>query len=177
MEQLYLSKSYNNNLPYVYQAEYLSLAWGYIRKGFFIDPEGIKYKYSNPNNWNDCIIGSSIDGSCSKSYNEIEAVIRPEDLYANMSNSRKRNVLFKFTRTPLVLSQTILDDLLKSEVVNYGQMMWDAGLISHSLFIYDEQNKLYRRILLSCDLDFKVVNQSQYAYQIVRSLGSVYGYH
>lgn len=40
-----------DSLPYIYQSEFYSLAWGLVHKGFFVDPSGITYKYNMPKDW------------------------------------------------------------------------------------------------------------------------------
>jgi hypothetical protein len=40
-----------DSLPYIYQSEFYSLAWGLVHKGFYVDPRGITYKYNMPKDW------------------------------------------------------------------------------------------------------------------------------
>jgi hypothetical protein len=160
-------------IPYIYQSEFYNAAWGQIvRTGFYIDPSGTKYMYDQPTLWKSYERQKhtvSRDRFVSIWGSETDAIIEATDLYSNIQNSRKRSVLFKFMRKPILLSQIVLADMLSSETIDYGQQMCDAGIESKCLYIYDHHIDKYKRVLLRCGRDRVVVNQSEHAQNIIRA--------
>lgn len=151
-----------HNQPFIYQSEFYSIAWGVEHYGFFIDSQGRKYTYDNPTDWNwyeaaDMIWGHETDG-----------IIAPEALFANLAASKEQKPLFSFMRKPNPFTLEMLSELTKWPIEDYGQMRCDAGCDSHSVYIYDADYGKYRRILLSCDGDVKMVNQSGVAIRMVK---------
>lgn len=104
---------------------------------------------------------------------ETDGTISVTELFENLKNSVEDKPLFEFQRKSNPITQAMIDDLLTSPIDDRGEVQCDAGSTSNSLFVYDPEIDLYRRILLSNDGDYEVVNQSGYTKQIVQSLGIV----
>lgn len=163
-----------NSLPYIYQSEFYSLAWGFECKGFYVDPKGRTFKSKMPEKWHRY---KSNSGKHSWGY-ETDGTISTMELFENLKNSVEDTPVFSFLRQTNPITQAMIDDLLKSPIEDYGQVMCDAGLSSNSLYVYDAESNSYRRILLSCDGDTKKVNTSKYTQSIIAQFGTVskYGY-
>lgn len=155
-------------LPFIYQSEYYSLAWGWEQIGFYVDPEGRKYKYKMPEKWHRYKTNS---GNHSWGY-ETGGTISATDLFENLKQTVEVKSLFNFMHRTNPVTQTMIDDLLTSTVVEgYGHCCSDAGVLSHSLLVYDSEIDLYRRVLLSNYREMEKINQSIYANKIIRDLG------
>ncbi len=159
-----------DNLPFVYQSEYYSLAWGREQKGFYVDPEGRKYKYKMPEKWH------RHKTTCERHSwgDETDGTISATELFENLGHTIEAKPLFKFMRRTTPITQTMIDDLLISKTIEgYGHCCTDSGILSNSLFVYDSESDLYRRILLNSYGEMEKVNQSIYANKILQGLGIV----
>ncbi|WP_448104610.1 hypothetical protein [Pedobacter panaciterrae] len=157
------------NLPFVYQSEYYSLAWGLEQKGFYVDPEGRTYKYKMPEKWHRYKTNT---GKHSWGF-ETDGTISATELFENLKSSVEDKPLFEFLRKTNPITQALIYDLLTSTIEDRGQVQCDSGNTSNSLFVYDSEIDLYRRILLTCDGDNELVNQSVYTKQIIQGFGIV----
>lgn len=155
------------NMPFIFQSEYYSLAWGANHFGYYIAPDGRKYRYNMPEEWNSysCPNKSTVWGY------ETNGTISPENLFQNLRNSVKVLRLFPSQREKAMITQTMIDDLLASEVKDFGQAYADAGIRSNALLVYEQETGLYKRILLRTKGDREMANQSDYALPIVLALG------
>lgn len=167
-------------LSFIYQSEFYSIAWGTEHFGFFIDPQGRKYnfrlskdyRYAISDKWNLCKTTDKVNPSdnTADEHEEYETII-PDDLFENLLNSVEYKPWFGYKKKTNVITEHIIADLLKSPVSDYDQMVCDAGCFSNSLYVYDAEMGIYKRILLSMDGDIKKVNESIYTNGIIRSLG------
>jgi hypothetical protein len=103
------------NLPYLYQYEYLNNAWGRVHNGYFIDPKGNRYNYDNPKDWKHTTVVDFLpDEQDSLGSDDLIARIlvsdglKPEELFANLGNSVKRTGLLTLFKKKLELSIEIL---------------------------------------------------------------------
>jgi len=158
------------NPPFIYQSEYYSLAWGLEQKGFYIDPEGRKYKYKMPEKWH----RHKTNSERHSWGDETDGTISATELFENLKYTVEAKPVFKFMRRTTPITQAMIDDLLTSTIVEgYGHCCTDSGILSHSLFVYDSEIDLYRRILLNSYGAMEMVNQSIYTNKIIRDLGIV----
>lgn len=170
LNHLQVDRFTTQNLPFIYQSEYYSLAWGLEQKGFYVGPEGRKYKYKMPEKWHRYKTNSERHSWG----DETDGTISATELFENLSYTVEAKPLFKFARRTTPITQTMIDDLSTSTIVEgYGHCCTDSGLLSHSLFVYDSEIDLYRRILLNSYGAMEMVNQSIYTKQIIRNLGIV----
>ena len=169
-----------DNLPFLYQSDFYSIAWGMEHYGFFVDPKGQKYnyrlskdhRYEVTDKWNWCTPTGTVDPIQSTAYeHEEDGVITPADLFENLMNSVEYKPWFGYKKKINVITQEIIADLLQSPIEDYGQVACDAGSFTNSLYVYDAEKGIYKGILLSMDGDIKRVNQSSYTNHIIRSLG------
>lgn len=168
-----------HNQPFIYQSEFYSIAWGMKHYGFFIDPKGHKYNYRSKDyryavtdKWNWCTPTGTDDAMQSTVYkHEKDGAITPNDLFENLLNSVEYKPWFGYKKKTNIITEEIIADLLKSSIEDYGQIACDAGCFSNSLYVYDAEMDIYKRILLSMDGDIKKSNQSIFTNGIIRSLG------
>ncbi|MEE1945061.1 hypothetical protein VRU48_08080 [Pedobacter sp. KR3-3] len=155
------------NLPFIFQSEYYSLAWGKRHYGFYIAPDGRKYRYDMPEEWNfySCPNEKMVWGY------ETDGIISPESLFQNLRSSTEVLRLFPMMRRKAPITQTIIDDLFASQVKYGDRYMCDAGIRSNALLVYEQETGLYKRILLRASGDREMVNKSDYALPIVLALG------
>ncbi len=146
------------NVPFLYQSERYSLAWGLEHKGFYVDQYGITYQYNLPAQWNFC---------------DKDGTITPKKLFQNLSNSPKHTGLFGMLRKQNPINTMIIDDLQASEIEDSGFIRCDAGNISNVLLVYDTSIELYKRIVLANNGERDLINQSQYTKAIIEALGKI----
>lgn len=170
LNHLQVDRFTTQNLPFIYQSEYYSLAWGREQNGFYIDPEGRKYKYKMPEKWH----RHKTNSERHSWGDEADGTISATELFENLGHTIEAKPLFKFMQRTTPITQTIIDDLLTSTIVEgYGHCCTDSGILSHSLLVYDSESDFYRRILLNSYGMMEKVNQSIYTYKIIRDLGIV----
>lgn len=151
-----------------------------VHYGFFIDPLGRKYnyrlskdyRYAVTKKWNWCTPTGTVDPMQSTAYgHEEDGAITPSELFENLMNSVEYKPLFGYKKKTNIITGEIITDLLKSSIEDYGQIACDAGSFTNSLYVYDAEMNIYKRILLSMAGDIKRVNESIYTHNIVRSFG------
>ncbi len=171
-----------HNQPFIYQSEFYSIAWGMEHYGFFIDPQGRKYKYriskdyryAVTDKWNWFTPTRMVDSSEKTVYeSEGDGKIKPDDLFENLLNSVEYKPWYGYKKKTNIITEEMIADLLQSPIEDYGHIACDAGAFTNSLYVYDAEMGIYKRILLSMDGDIKKVNQSIYMHNIIRSLGQV----
>ena len=159
------------DLPYLYQYEYLNKAWGVVHEGYFVLPDGSKYKYNSPKQWSymtKLVIdkGDDLDAEEGRAYVVTKDTLEPEELFTNLRSSVKQTGLSSLFKSKLELSDDILQELMNSEVEDFGFRGCDMGMKSNILWIYDAATMLYKRILLHANGDQKFVNQSRAAREL-----------
>ncbi|RBQ05846.1 hypothetical protein [Pedobacter miscanthi] len=169
-------------LPFLYQSEFYSIAWGMEHYGFFIDPQGRKcnyriskdYRYGVTDKWNLSKTTDKVDPSDNTAYEHEEyETIAPDDLFENLLNSVEYKPWFGYQKKTNIITEEMIADLLQSPIEDHGDIALDAGSFTNSLYVYDAEMGIYKRILLSMDGDVKRVNQSIYTHNIIRSLGQI----
>lgn len=171
-----------DDLPFIYQSEFYSIAWGMKHYGFFIDPQGRKYnyrlskdnRYAVNDQWNFCETTDMVAPSDNTAYrHEDHETITPDHLFENLMNSVEYKPWFGYKKKNNIITEEMIADLLLSPIEDYGDIACDAGSFTNSLYVYDAEMGIYKRILLSMDGDIKRVNQSIYMRNIIRSLGQI----
>jgi len=170
------------DLPFIYESEFYSIAWGTEHYGFFIDPQGRKYnyritkdyRYAVTDKWNWFKTTDKVDPSDNTAFRyEEHETITPDDLFENLLNSVEYKPWFGYKKKTNIITEEMIADLLQSPIEDHGDIACDAGSFTNSLYVYDADMDIYKRILLSMDGDIKKVNQSIYTQNIIRSLGIV----
>lgn len=171
-----------HNQPFIYQSEFYSIAWGIKHYGFFIDPQGRKYnyrlskdyRYAISDKWNLCETIDKVAPSDNTAYRHEEyETITPADLFENLLNSVEYKPWFGYKKKTNIITKEMIADLLQSPIEDHGDIACDAGSFTNSLYVYDTEMGIYKRILLSMDGDIKRVNQSIYMRNIIRSIGQI----
>jgi len=166
------------NLPYVYQSEYYSLAWVHEHYGFYIDPTGAKYHYKQPEDWRFYTVQPYEEQPPAKAVwgYETTGEIKPEDLFHNMSNATRKSNLFSFLKRNYVTDE-MMASLMKSKVTGRRGDKTDSGTRSNALLIYDSDSNLYRRILLSASGEMEMLNTNRHTESLLNRMGQVYFRH
>lgn len=162
-----------DSLPFVYQSEFYSLAWGKVHHGFYILPDGTKYKYREPEQWNFHTTKEheAFHGLNTSWGYETDGLIAPNELFENLVNSKEEVPLFNFMRESNPINASILNDLQGAEIIDYGLLATDQGTLSNSVLVYNGTFKQYKRILLTSNGQRDKVNQSDYTKTIIDALG------
>ncbi|MBB6236910.1 hypothetical protein HDC90_001527 [Pedobacter sp. AK013] len=167
-------------LPFIYQSEFYSIAWGMEHYGFFIDPQGRKYnyriskdyRYAVTGKWNWFKTAKTGDPSDDTVYTcEEYGTITPNNLFENLMNSVEYKPWFGYKKKTNIITEEMIADLLQSPIKDHGDITCDAGSFTNSLYVYDAEMGIYKRILLSMDGDIKKSNQSIYTHNIVKCFG------
>jgi hypothetical protein len=135
----------------LFQQDYYSIAWGLKHQGYYISSEGIKYSYNNPIKWN-FYEKLRIDGTKEMSWGHDKiSFIEKGKLLKNLVECEMKYTDNKI-ETDSIFS--VIDELIKSDLIETRFGGCDMGLQSTSLLIYDDLNNNYKRILLECQGDF-----------------------
>lgn len=133
------------------QKDYYSIAWGLKHNGCYINSEGIKYSYDNPQKWN-FYERINNNGQKERSWgNDKISFIEKNKLLKNLEFCNISYSISKFDQDKLF---NIIDELTNSELNETMVGDCDMGLHSISLLVFDSLNNTYRRILLGCQGDF-----------------------
>lgn len=154
-----------DKLPYLYHSEYCDVAWTREFGGFFIAPNGVKYRYKNPDNWKR--YSSSIKAK------KDELNIKPTDLFHNLGICKVKKPWFGATATPLSLE--VINDLLKGKLLNVNDMhVCDAPETINSLYVYDNTSGFYKQVVLSFDGSRTLLNSSLHTQNVIDEFGTHY---
>ncbi|CAH0186147.1 MULTISPECIES: hypothetical protein [unclassified Pedobacter] len=168
-------------LPFIYQSEFYSIAWGTEHYGFFIDPQGRKYnyrlskdyRYAITDKWKWCTPTGMVDPMQKTVYEpEEDGEITPAELFENLTNSVEYKPWFGYKKKTNIITEEMIADLLQSPIEDHEDIACDAGSFTNSLYVYDAEIDIYKRILLSMDGDIKKINQSIYTYRILSQFGT-----
>jgi len=145
----------------LFEYYYVNYAWGYSHYGFFIDNEGRILDYSqqggyNDNDWN---------------FPDDQGSISEQALMENLQKTTIRDTSID-KETLKKYSDRIY--LVKDDDYTEYQNMYDYGSLACVCYQYDENTKIYKRILLSEDGDWVRINKNKYAAQISDWLKSIH---
>jgi hypothetical protein len=127
----------------LFQYEYVNYAWGFQHQGWLIDSCGKVYCYNIPHNWTFC----DNDGFITDS---------PMNVNVSATDSICKQVDIAELRSMAALIGPASNGKISTPV----HEMCDAGGVSSVAFVYDSQNKQYKRVLLRQWGDFSSQNQS-----------------
>lgn len=152
------------SLPYLYHSENCDVAWTREFGGFFIDPNGVRYKYKNPDNW--LSYGNSLEFEAS------EIKIKPTDLFHNLGTCKVKKPWFGVKRK--LISQDVINELLNGELINLsdGINICDAPITTNSILFYDSNVGFYKQIILSISGQTTHFNSSIKAQSLIDEFGS-----
>ncbi|MGM9476501.1 hypothetical protein ACS5PU_08720 [Pedobacter sp. GSP4] len=169
-------------LPFLYQSDYRNMAWEHEHYGFFIDPKGRKYKYrrsedyqyQNNSNWNEFSVNYKFTEEYQQFTSSDCGIMSANDLFENLNNCVEVKPWFKFLRRRNPITQIMIDDLMQSKVKNgVGHGCTDSGILRNYVIVYDQENAIYKRILLSSYGEFRQENESKYTSTILKACGGV----
>jgi hypothetical protein len=135
---------------FLFQQDFYSIAWELKHQGYYINPEGIKYSYDNPANWN-FYEKPNNDGKYERSWGiEKISFIEKNNLLKNLNSCDIR-----FTKNKIESDRilSLIDELTYSDLIEANMRGCDMGLHSSSLLVFDDLNNKYKRILLDCQGD------------------------
>ena len=145
-------ESYDNEFEgdvVLFEKEYINYAWGYQHFGWIMDTAGIIKGFDQPGNWNfvdslGCITGNDMAENLQKSGNTLFSVNTGEvkSFYPKAFES----VYGKYTEP-------------KSEMADFGTIVYSA-------YIYNQENRKFKRIVLYQYGDVSFTNTSEAAKQI-----------
>ena len=133
------------------QREYYCSAFGETHYGHFIDENGKKYSYLNPDKWS--FFSDSIKRS-NKNYcwnTENINYLNSKDLQKNLSKCDY--IYLNFSVDILILNKSFLDEIFNSQIVELGDGGCDMGTKSTYLITFNQETQLYERKLLECTGD------------------------
>ena len=136
------------NLPFLFQEESYSVAWGIKHFGKFITPQGYCYAYEQPWPWNFCRFKpSSEDGG---SVRHCYGYISSDDLLQNLYKSKVE--LPKLTAAIDIHSmynqvEEIISTTPKIQISNFS--LCDGPFIAQNIYIYRKKIEMYERFTLS----------------------------
>jgi len=177
-----MSESYNDHntlakhftvekIPYIYEYNYFSCATQYINHGYYVDHNGVVYKYNieetelpNFTNLNE---NDDISISVNTIFEGLET-IEPGVLFSRLHNSVRQE---KPTNNPL--DAVILKDLTANKVMDRSQEFYDIGLESHSIWVLEPSINIYKRIVILTRGYKEQINLSSYSNLIIDTLGSM----
>jgi hypothetical protein len=133
------------------QYEYYNSAWSKTHYGYFIDVNGKKYSYLNPDKWR--FFSESIKKSNSNySFNKEKIdYLNCIDLLKNLSKCDCIDLNFSVDIS--ILNKHFLDQIVNSQILDYGDGGCDMGTKSIYLIILNQDTQFYERKLLECTGD------------------------
>jgi len=166
-----------NDLPYLYQNEYVMNARSHIHRGFFVYPNGKKFKYHNPSGWNyDIYVGGNTTPPIPLTPRDdfATAYISVDHLFSNVKSCEPAFALSSLLGVPK-LDANLLSELLRSTVRGHESGLTDTGRWTNSLYIYCPKDGVYIKVLLSETGLRELTNTSPNAAGIISIFGKVGG--
>jgi hypothetical protein len=152
-----------DNLPFLLQYEYYSIAWGSRHEGYFIEPNGNVLSYKDPRNWNHYKSDEEYSSNTFWGY-ETDGRICPKSLFENLDGLKKQSSNSGITT--LNMNAEMLQDLMESEF-EYGNGRCDAGVYSHAMIVFDKTSGSYKRIVLKTTGEKILTNKSAFTAKLL----------
>jgi hypothetical protein len=151
------------NLPFLLNYEYFSLAWGGEHKGYFIDVQGKILTYNMPEKWNYYISAEEYSENVFWGY-ETDGHISPKNLFENLNSLKNTSIDNCFVKINI-------NEMLKSLIESgfeYSFGGCDMGIRSYSILIFDKISGNYKRIILKTFGDKCITNKSSYTSELLK---------
>jgi hypothetical protein len=160
-------------LPYVYQSDYYSIAWGKQHRGFYILPNGDKYVYEQPTEWKFHTVQPYEEHPATDNVWGFEdnGEVSPENLFLNIKRCTKA-FSFRSLFGGISLSSEAISSLLKSTVTGRLGYKTDQGTLSNSILIFYAKTNCYKRVLLSATGQMELRNSCKYASKLISRGGT-----
>lgn len=139
-----------------FQYNYINHAWGYQHSGWLIDSSGNVYCYNKPENW------QHGDSSGFISASEMDSNILETD-----------SICYRVDKEILSDKIELIYKASKGDISEPIHEMYDSGGAAYSTFIFDENSKTYKKILLKQTGDFRIDNSSPESVELYKWLDSV----
>ncbi len=158
-----------DNLPFLFQEESYSVAWGIKHFGKFITPQGDCYSYEQPWPWNFCRLSpSNRDGdSVQHCYGFISAAGLFQNLYQSKKDFPNLDGAIDF-HTMYKQVEEIISATPKIQIFNSS--LCDGPYVAQNVYIYREENKAYERFTLKHTGNILIDHDSNEINDIIKKL-------
>jgi hypothetical protein len=147
----------DNNQRIIFQCEYINYAWGYQHVGWIIDSSGSVYCYNNPEVWY---------------YTDSLGLINSTEMDSNLL--RTDSICYKIDKVELTSKIALIKKASKGNISEQVNEMFDAGATTFYTYIYDEETKSYKQILLKQTGDWRIDNTSTEAVELYEWLSKLF---
>ena len=151
------------NLPFLLNYEYFSLAWGKKHEGYFIDSLGNILSYNMPTKWNFYTSSEEFSSEVFWGY-EIDGQISPKHLFENLNSLKKKSSDCIFINISI---DEIVQNLTESGF-EYSGGGCDMGIRSYSILIFENNAGQYKRIILKTIGDECLTNKSSFTTELLK---------
>jgi len=147
--------------------EFFCIAWDYKHEGFFLDPvEGYISEYKNPKDlnirWNYYYSSEEYSNPLPWGY-ETDGIITKKNLLENINNFKKMAIEPKKNNINLNIIKQSLDE---AGYDHQGEM-YDFGVYSFSIYIYEPTKEAYRRHLIKSYGDKSLISKSPFTSELL----------
>jgi len=132
-----------------FKCEYINYAWGYQHNGWVIDSSGNVRSYRMPEQWH---------------FVDSLGLISSQDM--NEDIQLTDSIIFKIDRDSLIKYFAKLEDASKGKLSEPRQEMFDAGITQFSGYIYQNDSKKFKQVMIRQIGDVAFENQSSKANEI-----------
>lgn len=133
----------NANQKILFQVEYTNYAWGYSHNGFLIDSSGTITLFKYPQSWHNA---------------DLKGYISESDMEENIK--QLDTISYTIDKSEVLKYFSLLEGILKGELSKPYNRMFDAGETDYSGFLYDQEKKQYKQVLIKRDGDWSIDNNS-----------------
>jgi hypothetical protein len=133
----------------LFQKEYINYAWGYQQNGWLIDSAGNVRYYRLPKIW---YFADSL------------GMISSQDMDGDIQQTD--SILFKIDKDSLLKYFAKLENVLKGKLSEPRQEMFDAGITQFSGYLYQQDSKKYKQVIIKQTGDVAYENKSEEAREI-----------
>lgn len=145
-----------NNQRIFFQYEYINFAWGRQHSGWLIDSSGYVYCYDKPDNWY---------------YEDSSGFINVTDMDSNILSTD--SICFKIDKKVLYDKINLIHDASKGKISEPIHEKYDAGSVVYYGFIYYQDIKAYKKVLLKQIGDYRIENGSYASFVLYKWLDTV----
>ena len=139
-----------------FQYDYINFAWGHQHTGWLMDSSGNVYCYTEPENW----------------YNlDSLGVISSENMDSNLLQTD--SICFKIDKKELFDKTGLIKNAAKGELSKPEHEMYDAGATAYFAYIYKEDTKTYKIVVLKQTGDYMINNSSSESVELYEWLDSI----
>lgn len=133
----------------LFQCEYVNYAWGYQHNGWIIDSAGNVRRFRKPEQWH---------------FVDSLGLISSKDMHDNIQKTD--SIILKIDKQTLLYYFEKLKDASKGKLSEPRQEMFDAGIAQFSGYLYQEDSKKFKQVILRQIGDMAFENRSAEANKI-----------